>query len=236
MIDVYKILKNNPHIKIKAPLFIGGNVDYCLLNFRDGKRLIKFWDSDVVEDNREAYVYWCDCYGVLWSYQREVPISIEAVIEPLEGTWEELSKGKKPTNIVGCYLSYVNADFGSSICYVKERIDSYGVNDFTYLCYDIIHARDVVQSFPTEVFGTSYDICPRFDPTLCTPFQKILMYDDQLSEWLVHVYSNYDENNVLHYGLGGKLLDMFVPYNDMTKRLLGTDGECDKFYRFWEEV
>lgn len=226
MVNIFDILQNNPDLEIKSPLFINGDVKYCLWVEDKNKKYIKFWKTNKPDDE-QTYLYWCDCYGRLIS-STDVLMSERPIIEPVQGTWEELSL-RKTDPYINRYIRYLHPVYGVSVCYVTTRVDH---NSYTYECLDLLHNEEFTKTFSVSMESFFVD---RIESSFYKPFQKIIVFDEGISQWCVDVYSHFEPNNLIHYSQGGVELNIFVPYNDMTQSLLGTPDRCDDFYRFWEE-
>jgi hypothetical protein len=75
----------------------------------------------------------------------------------------------------------------------------------------------------------------KFDINSIKPFDKVLVRDDDKSEWYCELYSHY-RNNVPYYKYGcvSSAFHQCIPYNDDTKHLIGTKKDCPEYYKTWE--
>ena len=79
----------------------------------------------------------------------------------------------------------------------------------------------------------------RFDPKTLKPFDKVLSkYDGGC--WSANLFSHIEEEDNEYYSTcsfvcNGSLVKFCIPYNDDTKRLLGTKDEAPDFYKYWED-
>lgn len=73
----------------------------------------------------------------------------------------------------------------------------------------------------------------RFDPNTLKPFDKVLARHKQTRKWFNDFYSFMYEGGIATIGNG--YYDLVIPYNEETKRLVGTTEEAPEFYRYWEE-
>lgn len=124
-----------------------------------------------------------------------------------------------------------------------QRLETrvYGIYNY-YTVIDVFNNERKQLHIPDDAEIKCID---KIDPSFFKPFQKILRFDEEASQWVADFYSHYDDNNVIHYTVGGLcgmvLLDFikepikFVPYTVDTAVLLGTDDNCNEFYRFWED-
>ena len=83
----------------------------------------------------------------------------------------------------------------------------------------------------------------RFDSNTLNPFDKILVqrYDDVwIANFLSHYYTviNPDNTDICYLEFititNGEYRHC-IPYNDETKRLVGTTDEAPEYYRYWED-
>lgn len=76
---------------------------------------------------------------------------------------------------------------------------------------------------------------PKFDPTDLKPFDKVLVQCDcEQGQWICNFFSDISpENKEIH--CVGMIGNKSIPYNDETKHLVGTSGDCPEFYKWWEE-
>ena len=74
----------------------------------------------------------------------------------------------------------------------------------------------------------------KFDPNTLQPFDKVLVRDHS-ERWRVQLFSNIIEGDAgYQYFCINNLYRYCIPYNDDTKRLLGTTEEAPEFYRYWD--
>ena len=75
----------------------------------------------------------------------------------------------------------------------------------------------------------------KFDPKTLKPFDKVLGKDfDGVSYWTCNLFSHYNKIKNLCYCVGDTF-SVCIPYNDDTKRLVGTTDEAQEYYRYWED-
>jgi hypothetical protein len=74
----------------------------------------------------------------------------------------------------------------------------------------------------------------KFDIKSLKPFDKVLVRDDDKSEWYCEFYSHY-RNNTSHYKYActSSAFYQCIPYNDRTKHLVGTTEDCPEYYKTW---
>ena len=72
----------------------------------------------------------------------------------------------------------------------------------------------------------------KFDPKTFQPFDKILARDYQDELWSIELFSHKTGNIVR--GLCHNWC-YAIPFNENTKHLIGTRGDCPDYYKWWEE-
>ena len=83
-----------------------------------------------------------------------------------------------------------------------------------------------------------HDKKPRFDPKTFQPFDKVLVKrgDENYHLWFPDFISfppNDVDETVLCMTTDD--VDMVIPYNEETKRLIETNEDAPEFYRYWED-
>ena len=77
---------------------------------------------------------------------------------------------------------------------------------------------------------------PKFDPKTLKLFDKVLVKDITEDKWECNIFSHiYDDLSIYPYGCVKSGFKRFIPYNDDTKHLVGTDKEAPEYYRYWED-
>ena len=74
----------------------------------------------------------------------------------------------------------------------------------------------------------------KFDPNTFQPFDRVLTHFDD-ERWDINFYSYKNPNWPWPYTCMDKSYKYCIPYNDDTKRLIGTTDEAPEFYKYWEE-
>ena len=80
---------------------------------------------------------------------------------------------------------------------------------------------------------------PKFDPKTLNPFDKVLVFIDDI--WFCDLYSHhnddtpYDDYVAFSYVCVSTNANRVIPYNEDTKHLVGTYEEAPEFYRYWED-
>ena len=74
----------------------------------------------------------------------------------------------------------------------------------------------------------------KFDINSIKPFDKVLVRDDDKSEWYCDFYSHYRNNESYYkYACISSIFYQCIPYNDDTKHLVGTKENCSDYYKTW---
>ena len=74
----------------------------------------------------------------------------------------------------------------------------------------------------------------RFDLKTLQPFDKVLVKVG--SYWRIEWFSHmYEYKGDIYYVCSMSDYKECIPYNDETKRLLGTSDEAPEYYRYWED-
>lgn len=83
---------------------------------------------------------------------------------------------------------------------------------------------------------------PKFDVSSLQPFDKVLVRDGADDDWQADFFSHISDFQSIH---SNEVQNRFfcvsghwgqcVPYNDDTKRLIGTSNSAPEFYVTWEE-
>lgn len=75
----------------------------------------------------------------------------------------------------------------------------------------------------------------KFDPKTLKPFDKVLVRDTLYSNWVCNLFSHIIEIKNYSYKCIVNSYRYCIPYNDDTKRLVGTTDEAPEFYKYWED-
>ena len=112
-------------------------------------------------------------------------------------------------------------------CVISEITnDKYILNDGGY-----IHFKN------QDIWELVNDKKQRFDPKTLQPFDKVLARDTENSTWRGTLFSHYNKDDGVSYPCVtvGEVFSVCIPYNEDTKRLLGTSDEAPEYYRYWED-
>lgn len=74
----------------------------------------------------------------------------------------------------------------------------------------------------------------KFDVNTLHYFDTVLVRNDMLDLWEIDFFnklSNYSNSVVCNYYTWKQC----IPYNNETKHLIGTEEDCPKYYKWWEE-
>lgn len=74
----------------------------------------------------------------------------------------------------------------------------------------------------------------RFDITTLKPFDEVLVRDADSINWNVSLFSYFDSSRSYpFYCINNNAFRQCIPYNNKTKHLVGTNIDCPKFYKTW---
>ena len=75
----------------------------------------------------------------------------------------------------------------------------------------------------------------KFDPNTLHPFDKILgFYEVEGGSWECNIFSHLigKECSAVCTGM---IYNKYIPYNEDTKHLVGTNDDCPEYYKWWEK-
>lgn len=75
----------------------------------------------------------------------------------------------------------------------------------------------------------------KFDPKTLQPFDKVLgFYEVEGGSWECNIFSHLigKECSAVCTGI---IYNKYIPYNEETKHLIGTNDDCPEYYKWWEE-
>ena len=75
----------------------------------------------------------------------------------------------------------------------------------------------------------------KFDPKTLKPFDRVLVKSLINSEWLCNIFSHIDPHSNFCFCANDTGYQIYIPYNDDTKHLVGTTKEAPEYYRYWED-
>ena len=76
---------------------------------------------------------------------------------------------------------------------------------------------------------------PKFDPKTLQPFDRVLVKCLNNSEWLCNIFSHIEPHSNFCFCANDTAYQIYIPYNDDTKHLVGTTDEAPEYYRYWEK-
>ena len=75
----------------------------------------------------------------------------------------------------------------------------------------------------------------KFDPKILKPFDKVLgFYEVEGGSWECNIFSHLTGKECSAV-CAGMIYNKYIPYNEDTKHLVGTNDDCPKYYKWWEE-
>ena len=75
----------------------------------------------------------------------------------------------------------------------------------------------------------------RFDPKTLKPFDRVICKNG-IDLWKTELFSHYDcKRKYYPFRCVGNGYLYCIPYNNDTKRLVGTTDEAPEYYRYWED-
>ena len=84
-------------------------------------------------------------------------------------------------------------------------------------------------------FAPEKDKEQRFNPKTLKPYDKVLVRDCNIGNWVCDLFSHIGDKDTYPYYCVGNYYRWCIPYNDDTKHLIGTSELPSKYYRYWEE-
>ena len=75
----------------------------------------------------------------------------------------------------------------------------------------------------------------KFDPKTLRPFDKVLgFYEVEGGSWECNIFSHLigKECSAVCTGI---IYNKYIPYNEETKHLIGTNDDCPEYYKWWEK-
>lgn len=76
----------------------------------------------------------------------------------------------------------------------------------------------------------------RFDPNILQPFDKVLIREHRNCAWKCNLFSYIiGKEECYPCRCVGGVYKYCIPYNSVTKHLVGTTEEAPEYYRYWED-
>lgn len=75
----------------------------------------------------------------------------------------------------------------------------------------------------------------KFDPKTLQPFDKVLgFYEVESGSWECNIFSHLigKECSAVCTGI---IYNKYIPYNEETKHLIGTNDDCPEYYKWWKK-
>lgn len=178
-------------------------------------------DSDQIKlDCGNGNVCWLDGNGRLTS-EGECLIWPSYDKRDWEAWGKERTEMATPTLETGDYVHYANMQWFVDVIECTGRIE----------------LSSVVGNKGVVLYMTSRDKitkASKFDPSALQPFDRVLVRcskvdgNNYLNRWYAAYYSHCEDGRYFTDGVGYKYC---VPYNDLTKHLIGTTDDAPDFYR-----
>ena len=182
----------------------------------EGKWAINGYNDTVrfaTEDEKKKLFQAIKDNGYEWNAETK---TLKKLVKP------KFKVGDKLVNIVNMYMGDL-----SHQCVISEITnDKYILNDGGY-----IHFKN------QDIWELVNDNKQRFDPKTLQPFDKVLARDTENSTWRGTLFSHYNKDDGVSYPCVtvGEVFSVCIPYNEDTKRLLGTSDEAPEYYRYWDD-
>lgn len=75
----------------------------------------------------------------------------------------------------------------------------------------------------------------KFDPKTLKPFDKVLgFYEVEGGSWECNIFSHLTGKECSAV-CAGMIYNKYIPYNEDTKHLVGTNDDCPEYYKWWKE-
>ena len=137
-------------------------------------------------------------------------------------------------------------------CYDKFPIELQAYNKSTHSTVEVTYAEDGRSScifdgectlFPSKdqrdwsKFERFWDKpkVEKFDPKTLQPFDKVLgFYEVEGGSWECTIFSHLIGKECSAV-CAGMIYNKYIPYNEETKHLIGTNDDCPEYYKWWKE-
>lgn len=96
---------------------------------------------------------------------------------------------------------------------------------------NLIEFKEVLTKYNYYLEGYSIKESKKFDFSSFKPFDKVLVRDNEEDEWLINMFSHYNERSQYKYRCIRNYYIYCIPYNDDTKHLVGTTMPAPEFYK-----
>lgn len=137
-----------------------------------------------------------------------------------------------------------NSDYPIRFLYFhKDGEEGYGNVSKEGLCYNFYNGECTINNgectfFPSKdcrdwsKFTAPWLKKERFDPKTLHPFDKVICRNG-LSVWHCDFFSSFMETWACPYVCISGSYTYCIPYNDDTKRLVGTNDDAPEYYEYW---
>ena len=136
-------------------------------------------------------------------------------------------------------------------CYDKYPIKLQAYNKSTHSTVEVNYAEDGRSSY---IFDGECTLFPskeqrdwskferfwdkpkveKFDPKTLKPFDKVLgFYEVEGGSWECNIFSHLTGKKCSAV-CAGMIYNKYIPYNEDTKHLVGTNDDCLEYYKWWE--
>lgn len=215
------VLKRNPKIDLVCPMFNNyEGTHWSIENKNDSERI---YLHRQFANTKLAF----DCYGRYVDLNTGLTLTKGCVIYPKKGDWTDYINHRE------AYLDKYVKDNKTNEMYKVKRASNYDNRNEFYLEDCIPEHNIYVFHVNLEDLDKDFTVVDKFDPTQFRHFDKIITWSIVDNQWCACLYSHYEPNNCIHYGMGGVVMNRVLPYNSETKHLLGTDEVCPEFYKYW---
>ena len=128
-----------------------------------------------------------------------------------------------------CHINEIN-ESKFEICWLSDRTDiKYGPRFATKEEKEKLFKVIKDNGYQWNAETNTLEKINKFDITTLKPFDKVLVRDANCL-WGANLYSFYKKP---YFMTMNGLYAQCIPYNANTKHLLGTDNDCDDYYKTW---
>lgn len=93
------------------------------------------------------------------------------------------------------------------------------------------YANGECMLFPSRE-NRDWNTFKKFDINTLKPFDKVIARDASSYKWTVSFFSHL-KNTGFKFVCSSDVYKECIPYNDETKHLVGTTGDCPEYYKTW---
>ena len=138
-------------------------------------------------------------------------------------------------------VEFIECDNLYQIVVAKEDKYYYFTSQGTFIFERIKYSLGECTLFPSKEqrdwskFTAPWYKKGKFDPKTLNPFDRVLVRNYKTTKWRCDHFSHFDGGNYNPCIASCCSYTFCIPYNDDTKRLLGTTDEAPEYYRYWED-